>query len=422
MTAITKLYQYFGVTGIASIITWIASLVLFARYARSKGRTQRYLMALGVAMLGLLLAKINSSNVNEIRADMSEEINAVRERLGRSYQAEDDSEKENGGPINIYEEAAQEAAPMYAYRAHGKVERAEGKKREDQTEATETEKKKEISPYVRMMKSVDVHRANRIDRINLFLARFTMWLALALVVADYLGRFNKTFNAYFPLPIACRFIDSLCSKTLAVYVYRMAPDALRDYLERVVRKGETFIYFGKEDPWQNKETTDHGPRLARRSLPAIWRGLGEGGTTDRKSMLPRLRIRGVGLWPLEKMTFASRDTEFDSDSVFESAWFHRYCFVVTDAELAREWLNDLVDFLLMRYTVLATARRTVNIVWNIETPVSEETLNELVFLCHEINYKLMFISAADLAKDVVDQFDEIYYELPGKEQTIGFTR
>ena len=41
----SKLYDYFGLVGIASVVAWLGALGMLACYARSPRRTRRYLLA-----------------------------------------------------------------------------------------------------------------------------------------------------------------------------------------------------------------------------------------------------------------------------------------------------------------------------------------------------------------------------------------
>ena len=61
ISAIVKLYQYFGLIGISSMITWTAVLVILARNIHSKKRTEYCWRAFWLAVLALALAGINSS-------------------------------------------------------------------------------------------------------------------------------------------------------------------------------------------------------------------------------------------------------------------------------------------------------------------------------------------------------------------------
>ncbi|MDP6523085.1 MAG: hypothetical protein QGI24_00680 [Kiritimatiellia bacterium] len=373
---LAKLYQYFGVTGIASIIMWIAGLLVFVLFAWSRKRTQRYWLALGVVALGLVLARINSMNVSAIRVDQTAEIEAGRERGRRLSDADAGLEVTSDiSTTNILEKAADTNEQAYSYRDRGKVERDEGKTIGKKVAGVDA--RKEIVVEGRMMKSHDVHRANALDKINLFCARAALWLALFIVLLDYLRRLNKTFDCYCPLPLASPLLDSLYPKTLSVHVGPGKKERMRPFLENAVRKGETFIYFGNADLWQEPG-------------------------------LPRLVVRDRRLWPLKKVTCSLGKSPLDGDSVFESAWFGRYCFVVEGEELSKEWLSALETFLLARHAVRARARRTVNIVWDLDTDIDPDRLDELLFLCSDTNHKLVVVGKAVSEDQAASRFQELF--------------
>lgn len=376
ISGLAKLCYYFGVTGIASIMMWVAGLLMFVLFAWSGKRTQRYWLALGVVALGLVLARFNSANVSAIRVDQTEEIEAGRERGRRLAEGEAGLAVTNDiATTNILEKTANTNERAYSYRDRGKVERDAGKTIGKKVAGVDA--RKEVVVDGRMMKSHEVHRANALDKINLFCARAALWLAMLFVLLDYLCRLNKTFGCYFPLPLASPLLDSLYPKPLSVHVDDGKVEVMTPFLENTVRKGETFIYFGNGDPWQEPE-------------------------------LPRLLFRGTGMWPLKKIKCSKDKSPFDSDSVFESAWFGRYCFVVEGVELSREWLSALETFLHARHTVRARARRTVNIVWNLETDISSDQLDELLFLCGETNHRLVVVGSQLPNDQVSSLFQEVY--------------
>jgi hypothetical protein len=230
---------------------------------------------------------------------------------------------------------------------------------------------------VRMMKTAEVARANRLDRFNLFFARLTLTLAALVVAADYFRRFNMTFRSLFPLPLGGSLIDSFFPKTHTVCVGASGRRRWKRFLKRVVRKGETFIYFG-----------DHDPLTASR--------------LGRIPLLPRF------VWPLDKITRLAGDREFDDEFLFESAWFGRYCFVILDdGQQAAGILIALAEFLRLRHAARASARHCVNVIWNLPVPPAESTLQQFAALCPETNFKLLVATDRQLTETQKSCFDEI---------------
>lgn len=466
ITLIVKLWTYFGLVGFLSIVAWVTAFAVLARHFRSvmNLRTRKFWVAFLAAFLGLLLGNLNSVRVNNIRVDYTADIKAQEERqkrraaqaeaearaeaeaeagitaeqkhaaLDEEIQAAAESPESPGEPVvaateaeepekpegekSEYEQAASEETPVYAYQQEGPVEREKGKVARDKALEGATDVDDADKSEARTMLSIDVHRAKHIDRFNLMLAKIAFWLAFASVVVDYGSRFNRTFDNYYPLPVACRVLDALFPKTLGVLVKEAKPEALSAYLEALVRKGETFLYFGETDPWGGRE---HGPARLVIEDPFPWlqckiRELVEACGVPRESWPGWLTVAihrmDLHLFPFRRVVCGETNEDLTSNFVFESAWFGRYCFSVVGTERAREWLADLETFLLRRQTVFASPRRTVNVVIDMGTPIPEERMEELVFLCGETNHKLLLVSRGGLTGGPQTRFEETWDNWP----------
>ena len=331
-----KLYTYFGLVGITSIICWAAALWMAYRYRRHEQRTKKYFAALLIALAGFYFSKVNSENVSSIRVDRREEMEKAQqakrkqqeleqkaaedekaeaekegkkefsdltvkeEELGADMKPETkldasppeksktpqesatagtittEKETESQGAAdepapksgsgsedktgtisdtgedenedegeNIYEKATREGTD-YDYRKAGKKKRAEGK--QDKDSAIESTVKKEEKFAGKLLPEPDKLMADKLDIWNLFAARWILVLAITLVVWDYLTRFNTTFNTVMPLPIGGPWLDRLYPKNHVVILPWAPLNALRNFLQTIISKGETFIYFGNQNP------------------------------------------------------------------------------------------------------------------------------------------------------------------------------
>jgi hypothetical protein len=379
---IAKLWQYFGIIGFGSMACWAVAFVVFACYPRSKQRTRYYWIAAVLALLGLVLANVNSHFVSAIEVDRSEELAKGIERQ-KQLRAELEADAKSkaakvrfaedsatdaldlaGLPTttNVYELAAQQDDDAkYAYRKRGKQQRNVSTDAQTNVAIVGSVAPEVKANVARTMLEADVVNANRCDRINLFLARFCLWLAAILVIWDYLARFNRTLGHLYPLPIAHEYLDSIWPKTHTVLFRHPAPDAVRRYLENTVRRGETFLYLGLD------------PCLACDSLP-------------------RFRWRQWQFWQLPKLTVTN---QLDDEFAFEAAWFHRYCVVVPDAARARALLNSLLALLDQRRATRARARKTVHIVWAFPDAPSREARARLNAICPDTNFKFLLTAQAD---------------------------
>lgn len=269
---IAKLYLYFGVIGLASILTWLGALAMLVNYARHARRTFFYARAVGLALAGLLLAHINSHYVSLIQVDRTLELEEAYQRQRRAQEAgwdtlmrrtaeirfAEDSKKDRLHPLgvsvnkrSIYEQAAEGKNQNHRGQKDGKHKQLGGRTDTgaQQDEALEEEPGEEPSEKTseRQLPERDVLRANRLDKFNLWSARLALLMTLLLFGLDYLSRFNRTLGAVLPLPLPGRLVDSLFPKKYSVVLRAGQPDLTRRYLETIVRKGESFIYFGKND-------------------------------------------------------------------------------------------------------------------------------------------------------------------------------
>jgi len=417
--ALARLADYFGHIGIASIVAWMVAAALSALFILGWRRSKVCWAALVVAVAGLVLSRVNSAEVSAIKIDWSEQLQAARQRAA-SQTTEDEQPRQSdlsdkaqqakqhevaekdpaaAGDADTSSgttgsgtaadaqppqepdstgEAAVEEEPRYAYRHRGKVERTEGMKIEEKILIGLGSEDRPVEQNVRMMKMDEVMEANRLDRLNLLFARWTLYLAVLLVVLDYFRRFNKTFESYLPLPVGGRLVDSLFSKSHTVCAHRSGSRKWKRFLRRTIRKGETFIYFGSKDPFAGK-------RLRR--LP--W-------------FVPVP-------WSLEKVVCADGRETFDDEFLFESAWFGRYCFVLLgDGPRAVRRIDNLAAFLQLRRETRASAAHTVNVLWDLDTSIPPATLDRLLSLCRETNFKLILATPTRPGEELAARFEDVY--------------
>ena len=370
-----KLPEYFGPLGMASVAAWLFGAGLLVLFVCGLRKPFLLRLALVAGIAGYVLARYNSDNISAILIDFSAERAAARARAERERPGPDVESDIATRPTS---RPASRPTTRYAYRTAGKVHRAAGKKIGDKV--LEDYTRQDIVETGRTMPQQDVARANRLDRINLTAAWLTIAVALLAWWLDDLLRFNRTFGGPIPRPLAGRCVDAMSRKKHSVCAHAARDDVWPDYLRRGVRKGETFIHFGPSDPLAG-------------------------------SALPRFRFLGLGLCRLEKITCTPDETHFDADFAFESAWFGRYGFVVTDEPMAREWLDALLTFLATRHATRASVRRTVNILWAFEAPIPRETLTQLIDLCRETNFRLLLSTTKPQVEELADLFEEVHPDL-----------
>ena len=95
-----------------------------------------------------------------------------------------------------------------------------------------------------------------------------------------------------------------------------------------------------------------------------------------------------------------------NEFVFESSWFNRYCVDLTgDGSQAARRLDALADFLEIRHETRASARHTVNVLWDHETPIPPDVLDRLLPLCGETNFRLILATSSPASKELLALFE-----------------
>jgi len=405
------LWNTFGVTGIASAAAWAAALVAvaiaFARPAAVRFRT--WAAAAAVALLGVLLAAATSASIRSIEVDRSAEVRAAEEAAARAAQdklrgrasqirfAEDTAaDQADVAGVSVaeargtYERAIEEQiAKLPAYRSRGRQTRSSAAgKAPDRSGPAEpdpgkpaAEQSAETSPAaaeeqekVRRLPEADLIVADRYDRINRLIAWLTLGLSVGLVGIEYARRFNSTYDAVWPLPLAGTFVDGLFPKRhLDGLPVGDGAEVWRRFADDCVRKGESFILFADSDPLPDRDALDRLPIGTGRWAPAWLRGL-----------LAPLRPS------LPKRAFAAADVAADpalEELVFETAWFGRAAFVLVGGSGADQVLAGLVQRLERRRACRAASRRTLTIAWALGAPVPCTSREVLAILSEPMNLR-----------------------------------
>ena len=398
MPTLVILWNTFGLAGLASCVAWATAAVGLLAGLVLRRRFHIWLASAGLAALGLALAAVTSENIRSIEIDRSADVLAAEEAGKKAAQeklrgraagirfAEDTAaDQSDVAGVSVaeeqgaYERAVEERlAKIPAYRSRGKQRRS-AKSNTDADAAPpqaagETAGEQSTSggaadekPAGRMLPESQLLVADRYDRINRGVAWGLLSIAVGLVGLEYLRRFNSTFDVVWPMPLAGTWIDGAFAKSYVVdeaLPPAASHDLLPDFLSKTVRKGESFILFAESDP-----------------LP-------------ERDALPRFAL-GPLTWSLPKRTFGVAEVAADpavAEIVFESAWFGRGAFVLAGGgTAANAVLAGMVEILVRRHGCRAAARRTVNIVWALPQPPAADTLDELRFLCPQMNLRLIVV-------------------------------
>lgn len=414
------LWNTFGLLGLASALAWTAALGLVVAGIGERRRWDRWLVATAAAAVGLVLACATSASIRAIEVDRSAEVLAAEAAAAKTMQAKlrgraatirfaEDTAADQADIAGVtaaeeegaYERAVEaELAKTPAYRSRGKQTRKTSGKKSTKTEAGAENKQPgdpaaaqpagdeaaadaavkpvadgdaaatsattdpETGRNVRQLPESQLTVADRFDRLNRVAAWSVLAVAAALCCGEYVRRFNSTFDAVWPLPLAGTLVDGLAAKQRIALAPSVRDGALPRFLETAVRKGETFILFAADDPFAGRDS------------------------------LGRLG-RGRFAWRLPKRTFTAAEVAADPalmELVFESAWFGRAAFVLTGSPGAAEVVRGIAAALDRRSRTRAMIRGTLNLVW--AWPVEPPENAALVRLANRINYRWLREAAA----------------------------
>ncbi len=170
-------------------------------------------------------------------------------------------------------------------------------------------------------------------------------------------------------------LDHLFPKSHAVCLRAdgAIPDAfLARFLRDLVRKGETFIYLGPKEAVQPD---------------GYW----------------RLEVGRLRLWRVPLLVWGAEGVPDDPEFLFDAAWFGRHCLAAHDPAISPRILAELADYLRSRLRPRAFAWRTVNVLWAFAAPCPRETLEELLPLLREANFRAIVACSSVPACE----FDEV---------------
>jgi hypothetical protein len=345
------LWDTLGVAGLLSVAAAAATAALILLGLSRPRRFRAWFAATVAAAAAVGLAAVASWQVRTIEVDRSAEVQAAEEAGARAAQeklrsraaairfAEDTTtDQADVAGVTVAEEegayeraVAEELAKQAAYRSGGPKTRSGRKPADVGPEAAAGEESAEAPATVRRLPEAQLVIADGFDRANRALAYSLFALAAGLCGSEYVRRFNTTTETVWPLPLAGTVIDGLTAKE---HEARLPADRFPEFLKLAVRKGETFIAFAAADP-----------------LPG-------------SAALDRLALGPLG-WRLPKRTVSAASLVADSgllETVFETAWFGRGCFVVT-GDASGAVLERIVEMLEVRRRTRAAAGRALDLVW-----------------------------------------------------------
>jgi len=368
--------EYFSVTGYASLVAWGSVLALWLLHFvfRPKPIVSQFAFVLAIAAFAL--AKINSlTYVNKIQPDLTEQKAELEAKIAAEQQAVLDERGTQVAQIRFAEDGQDE----FLDRAGLDEEDLEtiDNIRKDLTPDWKKEKKSRSAPSEDyegegmdttaieesaepdpvMMKDDDLMRANQYDAWNLKVTKWLILLALLVILHDYLRRHNIYKEAYFPKKIPSSIANLLTPHPPVVHRSEKPRREIPEELAWLAKRGDPFVYFtaNPEDAQQAGEALE--PFTGKKKNPLQLIKTGESGFTD---------------------TFA-----------FENWWFGRASVIVDSDDRPESMIESFVDLLEGRKTTRAKVRQTAHLVWDIDSPIPEETQNRLEQLAARTGISLL---------------------------------
>lgn len=417
-----NLYYYIGWEGIAALVLPAVSLLLLGMFARSRKRSLFYFRSLLLACVALWLSGRVWDDVSMIRPDRSEEMELGRERQREERMREVRTASDRAGHVrfaeespedddvrlagekslsqlSVYERAAveskaEESTDMRSYRQRGVQQRdAEKASSVDAGELFESVgeelAEEELKQLGRTMPESDMYLALRWGRFLLFFAKFAALLSLVLFVIDYLIRFNRTIDYYFPLPLGLLLIDRCLPKKLLGWIGQSNAGRMPGFLSGIIRRGDSFIYFG-----ENADIASFADC--------------QDSAQDGHKYLYRLVAGPLRLFPHSVAVVSDKHPFNDPEYIFESAWFSRQSFIAGSEQTAFVLINEMLPLISLRHHTNAHTAHTVHVIWDFAEMPDRKLVDEWVRIAPQINIKMIFICPGQAIQPWFEQMDETF--------------
>jgi len=372
-------WNYFDITGYISVVLWLCVPLLWITHFCRRPRRWLCHIALAVAMLAFVFAKINSVNyVDKIQPDRSEEMAVWEAEQDAQRKAMEDSRGEDVAKIRFAEDATgdfldvagmDESDRKYMEKINepsvpdwkkDKKTRSEGRKKDDSVEGKigasvaregididSADVVAESEPV--MMAAADLKMANSIDGINLKLIRILMVIAFGIIIADYFRRINVYQEAYCPLPFPSEWVNGLTPLPAVMERPDPARRSMVEELLWLIKRGDSFLYLGSDHYVINK--------------------------------IPKSATRFAGVFkPVDIIRVSADEHGVNDDFVFESLWYRRGSFVVDSAARAEQLMEHFLELLRKRKATRAKVSQSVHILWDFDTPIDETMLRDFAKL------------------------------------------
>ncbi len=385
-------WQVFSTIGYASVAVWACMPVLWLMHKFIRPRRWLCHLAIVVGVVALVLAKINSqTHVNRIQVDRRAQIAEKMEQQDKARQAARDDRANDAAQKQFAEDSGDDSLDLAGLDESalkylnsfdetdtpdwkkqkkkrstttdddGSLESLIGATEEKEgVEADELIEEEPIEPI--WMSDADKLTANRLDAANLKTIRFLLCFGFFVVGVDYLQRANVYREAYFPLPLPSKWLDAFTPRVPVIARAKRPRRSVKKELKVILQRGDSYLYV------TDKKDANTQP-LSRKH-----------------------RVLGC-FSPVDILRVQEGDPLMDDDFVFETLWFGRSCFTLDSTERAEQMLDRFTVLLSERRVLRAKASQAVHVVWDVDTPISDEIRHRFETLGRETGVCLFLCRA-----------------------------
>ncbi len=368
--------DYFSLSGYASVMALVLVFTLWVIHFIFKPQQIVCYLAMGMAIMAFSLGKHNSlTYINKIQPDRSQQKAELEAKIAAEQQAVLDQRGEQVAQIRFAEDAEDEFLDRAGLDDEDLENldnireeltpdwKREKKKRSASTEGSEGEgmdtaaiaESAEPEPIV--MLEADLMRANHFDYWNLQISKWCMGLGLLIILYDYIRRHNRYESAYFPLKIPSALTNLVTPYPSVVDRSSKPRRSVPEELTWLTKRGDPFVYFSSNSA--NTKEVDE----------ALVSFFGK-----KKNSLQIIK---------------TSTSAFTDNFAFESWWFGRSSVIVESKERSESMIGSFLDLLEGRSSTRARVRQTAHLVWDLESPIPQETQTRLEQLAARTGFSLL---------------------------------
>lgn len=222
-------------------------------------------------------------------------------------------------------------------------------------DVTELESQQKADPI--LLDEASVILARKLDTWNLNFSKILFWIAIAILLIDYLRRANRYQEASTPLPLPSAWLNAFTPLPIIHTRPAKPRRSMPEELKWLTRRGDAFIYFS-DRPDQTAKICESLTKLKR--------------------------------WPYHlDLLVVDETSTLCNDFIFELLWYGRTSFIVDSPEKARQLLERFISRLEKRRVTKARSVQSVHLIWDIATPLPEDILQQFRKLAAPAGYSLL---------------------------------